>query len=166
VASGAPGALADALSASGPASALQRPILLVRLDTVPDPTSAALTTLGVTVTTCIGGTGVISEPVRTTLPDCSRAGGADRWGTAVAVADAFGGQVPATRVTVTSGRDTNLVDALGAGSMGHLVLLVPPTTPPASVLAWLRKTYTIIGLDVVGGTGAVPNIAVQGMRNA
>jgi len=166
VASGEPGALADALTASGPASALNRPIVLVRLGSVPSATSAALQTLGVTVTTCIGGAGVISESVRTTLPTCARAGGADRWATAVAVANAFSSQVPATRVTVTGGLEANLVDALGAGSMGHLVLLAPPSTPPASVLAWLRKTYSILGLEVVGGTGAVPDIAVQGMRNA
>ena len=166
VASGEPGSLVDALSASGPASALQRPIVLVQRDSVPAATSAVLQTLGVTVTTCIGGTGVISEAVRTALPTCSRAGGADRWDTAVAVADAFSGLVPATKVTVTGGRNANLVDALGAGSMGQLVLLVPPTAPPASVVAWLQKSYSILGLEVVGGTGAVPDIAVQGMRNA
>ncbi len=166
VASGASASLADALSASGPASALQRPIVLVQRDSVPAATSAVLQTLGVTVTTCIGGTGVISEAVRTALPTCSRAAGADRWETAVAVANAFSGLVPATNVTVTGGRNANLVDALGAGSMGQLVLLVPPTAPPASVLAWLQKNYTILGLDVVGGTGAVPAITVQGMRNA
>lgn len=166
VASGEPGSLVDALSASGPASALQRPIVLVQRDSVPAATSAVLQTLGVTVTTCIGGTGVLSDAVMTALPTCSRAGGSDRWETAVAVANAFGGPVPATKVTVTSGRNANLVDALGAGSMGQLVLLVPATTPPASVLAWLQKTYSIVGLDVVGGTGAVPEVAVQAMRNA
>ena len=166
VASGDSASLADALSASGPASALQRPIVLVQRDSVPAATSAVLQTLGVTVTTCIGGTGVISEAVRTALPSCSRAAGADRWETSVAVADAFSGLVPATKVTVTGGRNANLVDALGAGSMGQLVLLVPPTAPPASVVAWLQKSYSILGLEVVGGTGAVPNIAVQGMRNA
>ena len=166
VASGDSASLADALSASGPASALQRPIVLVQRDSVPAATSAVLQTLGVTVTTCIGGTGVISEAVRTALPTCSRAAGADRWETSVAVANAFSGLVPATKVTVTGGRNANLVDALGAGSMGQLVLLVPPTTPPASVVAWLQKSYSILGLEVVGGTGAVPDIAVQGMRNA
>ena len=84
----------------------------------------------------------------------------------MAVANAFSGLVPATQVTVTGGRNANLVDALGAGSMGQLVLLVPPTTPPASVLAWLQKTYSIIGLDVVGGIAAVPQVVVQAMRNA
>jgi len=166
VASGQPGSLADALSASGPASALRRPILLVGPDWVPPSTAAALQTLGVTVTTCIGGTGVLSESVRTALPTCARAGGADRWGTSVAVADAFKGLVPAKEVTVTGGRNANLVDALGAGSMGQLVLLVPPTTPPDSVLAWLRRTPTITKLEVVGGTSAIPNVAVQGLRDA
>jgi len=166
VASGEPGSLVDALSASGPASALQRPIVLVQRDSVPAATSAVLATLGVTVTTCIGGTGVLSDAAMAALPACSRAGGSDRWETAVAVANAFSGLVPATQVTVTGGRNANLVDALGAGSMGQLVLLVPPTTPPASVLTWLQKSYTILGLTVVGGTGAVPAIAVQGMRDA
>lgn len=166
VASGDSASLADALSASGPASALQRPIVLVQRDWVPAATSAVLQTLGITVTTCIGGTGVISEAVRTALPTCSRAAGADRWETSVAVANAFSGLVPATKVTVTGGRNANLVDALGAGSMGQLVLLVPPTAPPASVVAWLQKSYSILGLEVVGGTGAVPDIAVQGMRTA
>ena len=166
VASGEPGSLADALSASGPASALGRPILLVQKDSVPQTTSATLLTLGVTVTTCIGGTGVISEAVRTSLPTCSRAGGTDRYGTSVAIADAFSGLVPAIEVTVTGGRAANLVDALGAGSMGQLVLLVPASTPPASVLAWLRRTPTITKLEVVGGTGSVPNAVVKAMVDA
>ena len=166
VASGEPGSLVDALSASGPASALQRPIVLVQRDSVPAATSEVLATLGVTDTTCIGGTGVLSDAVMTALPRCSRADGSDRWETAVAVANAFSGLVAATHVTVAGGRNGNLVDALGAGSMGQFVLLVPPTTPPASVLTWLQKTYTIFGLTVVGGTGAVPNVAVQGMRDA
>jgi len=166
VASGDSASLADALSVSGPASALRRPIVLVQRDSVPAATSTALQTLGVTATTCIGGAGVISEAVRTALPTCSRAAGANRWETSVAVANAFSGLVPATKVTVTGGRDANLVDALGAGSMGQIVLLVPPTAPPASVVAWLQKSYSILGLEVVGGTGAVPDVAVQGMRNA
>ena len=160
------GSLADALTASGPASALGRPILLVRHDSVPSPTSTALQTLGVTAATCIGGTGVISESVRTALPACSRAGGSDRWGTAVAVADAFSGLVPATEVTVTGGRDATLVDALGAGSMGQLVLLAPGSTPPASVIAWLQRMPSITRLEVVGGIHPVPNVAIQGMRDA
>ena len=109
---------------------------------------------------------MISEAVRTALPGCSRAGGADRWGTAVAVADTFHALVPATEVSVTGGRDATLVDALGAGSLGHLVLLAPSSTPPASVVAWLQRTPTITRLDVVGGIGPVPNITVLGMRNA
>ena len=166
VASGEPGSLVDALSASGPASALGRPIVLVQHDSVPPATSAALQALGVTVATCIGGTAVIPEPVRTALPACYRAGGADRYGTAVAVADIFHALVPATEVTVTGGLDANLVDALGAGSLGHLVLLAPGSAPPASVVAWLQRTPAITRLNVVGGTGAVPNVTVQGMRNA
>jgi len=166
VASGEPGSLVDALSASGPASALGRPILLVRHDLVPPETSAALQTLGVIVSTCIGGTGVISEAVRTALPACSRAAGADRYGTAVAVSDAFHALVPATEVTVTGGLDANLVDALGAGSLCHLILLAPRSAPPASVVAWLQRTPAITRLDVVGGTGAVSALVIQGMRNA
>ncbi|MEO6144922.1 MAG: hypothetical protein ABIP19_13170, partial [Dermatophilaceae bacterium] len=139
---------------------------LVRNDSVPTSTATALQTLGVIAATCIGGTAVISESVRTSLPACSRAGGADRWGTAVVVADAFSGLVPAKEVTVTGGRDVTLVDALGAGSMGQLVLLAPGSAAPASVLAWLRRTPSITKLEVVGGIGPVPNIAIQGMRDA
>ena len=51
---------------------------------------------------------MISETVRTALPACSRAAGADRYGTAVAVSDAFHALVPASEVTVTGGRDANL----------------------------------------------------------
>ena len=165
VASGEAGSLVDALSASGPASALHRPIVLVKKDSVPTVTATALATLGVTVTTCVGGTGVISESVRTSLPACSRAGGVDRWDTAVVVASAFSGLVPPTQVTVTGGRDANLVDALGAGSLGQLVLL-SPATASGSVLAWLQRTPIITRLNVVGGTAAMPAVAVTGMRNA
>ena len=109
---------------------------------------------------------MISEAVRTALPGCSRAAGADRYGTAVAVSDAFHALVPATEVTVTGGLDANLVDALGAGSLCHLILLAPRSAPPASVVAWLQRTPAITRLDVVGGTGAVSALVIQGMRNA
>lgn len=166
VASGEAGALVDALSASGPAAATGRPILLVRRDDVPEVTAKALRDLGVTGATCVGGTAVLSERVRAAVPSCFRAGGDDRYATAVAVAHAFRNLVPATGVTVVSGSNANLVDALGAGPLGQLVLLAPRGEPTAEMTAWLQRNPTITRLDIVGGSGAVTPTAVLAMREA
>lgn len=166
VASGEAGSLVDALAASGPAAATGRPILLVSRDDVPPVTAKALRDLGVTGSTCVGGTGVLSERVRTALPACFRAGGDNRFDTAVAVARAFRSLVPSNEVAVVSGSNENLVDALGAGTLGHLVLLAPRGELTAGTKAWLQQTPTIARLKVVGGTGAVTPSAVMRMREA
>jgi putative cell wall-binding protein len=166
VASGEAGSLVDALASSGPAAALARPILLVRRDSVPPSTAKVLRDLGIRGTTCVGGAGVLSERVRQALPACYRAGGDDRWQTAAAVARTFRPLVSTSSVTVTSGRDANLVDALGAGTLGHLVLLAPGTSLAASIRGWLQETPSIVRLRVVGGTGAVSGSVLRRMRDA
>lgn len=166
VASGESASLVDALSAAGPAAALARPVLLVRRDSVPAATAAVLGELSTTSATCVGGAGVISEAVRAALPACTRASGADRYATAVAVADALRGAVPQARVTVASGRTSNLVDALAAGALGQTTVLVPADTVPAPVRSWLQRTAGISALDVVGGAAVVPDPVVKALREA
>ena len=166
LASGRDASLADALVAAGPSAATRRPVLLVRPDAVPAHTAAALSALGVSRSICVGSTAVLSESVRRDLPSCTRAGGRDRYETAVAVVEAFGAAVSADTAVIVSGDDRNLVDALAAGTLARPTLLVRPTGAPGVVTRLLQRTGGVATLDVVGGSPAVPDAVVQQLRDA
>jgi len=164
-ASGEPHALADAAAAGGAAAAAGRPILLVRQNSVPAQTMAVIRERGITASTCVGGAGVLSERVRTTLPRCHRASGSDRFATSVAVADAFSSLLTGPTATLAPGANANLVDAVTAGSLGNPVLLTS-TQAPASVRSYLQRRLHVSGLEVVGGTAVVPGGVVTSLRRS
>ncbi len=147
--------LVDALSAGGVAARLGEPVLLTAATALPAVTSAALTGLQVTHVDVVGGPSVVSDAVLSALPGANRLAGTDRFATAVAVDDAFAATVGTATVVVASGADANLVDALAAGTLGRLTLLVMPTSVPSSTSAWLTATPTVGTVTVVGGVGAV-----------
>ncbi len=104
----------------------------------------------------LGGTSAIPATVAATLSSLGyvvvRYAGADRYGTALAVADALGD--PSTVMLATG---TNFPDALAAGpaaaSVGGVVLLTAGTVLPGSTSAYLTahpgKVYAIGGPAVI-----------------
>jgi putative cell wall-binding protein len=104
----------------------------------------------------LGGTSAIPASVAATLSSLSylvvRYAGADRYGTALAVADALGD--PSTVLLATG---TNFPDALAAGPAaahaGGIVLLTAGTVLPATVSAYLvahpGKVYAIGGPAII-----------------
>ncbi len=165
VASGEDASLVDALSAAGPAAASGRPILLTRKNEVPAATKQALTALGTTATSVIGSTGVISETVRTQLPKAARLGGADRYATAVAVANGFSFATAPDLAVVASGMTANLADALAAGALGRSVVLVTPTALPSATQQWLDDRAR--SLTIAGGPAAVSDsVLILSARSA
>ncbi len=145
--------LTDGFTIGGIAGALGRPILMATATGVPDVTSAALSSLGVTNTTVIGGR--IPASVVATLPGGTQIAGADRYATSVAVANALSSQVPAGALLLADGAASFPADALTAAALGRPTLLVTPTTVPASVGAWLAASSGIPSVTAVGGPVAI-----------
>jgi SpoIID/LytB domain protein len=166
IASGDVGHLVDALAAGGPAAHEGWPILLVSRDAVPDATRTALTERGVSATTVVGGTSSISDATMSQLPKPNRLAGADRFATALAVADAFSGPVGVDQVVVGSGADANLVDTLPGGALEHVIVLTSPAPLTAATRAWLQARPDLGGVQVLGGTAAIADSTLSSIRSA
>jgi hypothetical protein len=110
----------------------------------------ALTTLGITSTKVPGGTAAVSAAVLAQLPTPVRLAGADRYATAVAVAQQAG---PASAAVLTSG--LSMVDALPGGTLGLPTVLTAGSTLPASTAGWLAATHPAM-TSVLGGPAVVP----------
>ncbi|GEL95162.1 hypothetical protein CCO02nite_18200 [Cellulomonas composti] len=167
VASGAQANLVDAAAAGGPAAATRRPVVLTRPDALTPVTAKTIKALGATRALVVGGEGAVAGGVADALTaagvSVTRAAGADRYATAVAVAGQFATAVGTGTVVVASGRDANLIDSLTGGVLGHLTLLVDGARLPEATAGWLAGHRPTL-LQVAGGTGAVPDSVVEAMR--
>lgn len=151
-------ALVDAVSASAAGAALGWPVVLVTRDEVPAATARVLDELGVRETFVVGGTGVISERVRTSLPAARRLAGSDRYRTSQAVADfAWGEGAPDT---VLVSRGDVIVDGVVGGAAGRVVLTSPRDVLPAEAEALVRR-HDVRSAAVLGGRGAL----AEGVEN-
>ena len=154
-------AIADALGASGPASALRQPILLTRPGALPSETSVALSSSGATTARIAGGTASVSPTVEQQLKNRGltviRLGGADRYAVAANVATHFRSAVGVpNEIILTSGSDDALADSLAAGSLRMLMVLTTPVAVPEVSLRVLQTTPQLETVTVVGGPASVP----------
>ncbi|MBS4022242.1 MAG: cell wall-binding repeat-containing protein [Dethiobacter sp.] len=153
---------ADALSVSAYAGSQGIPILLIRKDSVPAVTLAALNSRGVKNVTVVGGAAAVSDAVLQALPGTkSRLAGSDRYATAVEVAKAY----PAKKVFIARGDD--FADILAGASLAAreeaAILLVRSGAVPNVVHDYLADNATkIIGARILGGQAAVSD-GVQGL---
>ena len=155
----------DAVAVSGLAALTGRPILLVDRATVPGATAQALSTLGATSATIVGGTGAVDEAVAGTLRTSgltvSRLAGSTRYATSAAVADAalVAGGDPST-TWIATGRDWP--DALAAGpaaaASGAVLLLVDGRSGSGPSSAWLADNADAV--LVVGGAASITDEVV------
>jgi len=143
------------------------PILLTQTTTVPAGTLSQIRALGAKNIVLLGGTGVISNTVQTSLTNAgytvSRLSGADRYSTATAV----GGQVEAKTHSTTAvlATGSGYADALSigpvAGIKGWPVVFTSPNALPSATASFLTANK-IKNVVIVGGTGVVS----QGVENA
>ncbi|WP_158235103.1 MULTISPECIES: cell wall-binding repeat-containing protein [unclassified Leucobacter] len=164
----------DALSGAPLAAKLAGPLLLTAPTALPAETRAEITRLKPTKILVLGGTGVVSASVESTLKTLTASGGsvtrlsgADRYATSLAIAKH--GWPTAPTVFVATGLD--YPDALSAGSaagkLGAPVVLVPGT---AAALPTATKTYLAEGTKhayIAGGktivsTGIETNLKAYG----
>ncbi len=149
----------DALAAGPVAARLGGPVLLVDRDWVPTSTADELARLSPDEIVIVGGTGVISPEVEAGLRSfagrVSRIAGADRYGTAAALADLV--TTPVSTVYVATGE--NFPDALAAAPLvaaeGSPLLLVSSTEVPGPVRSALERLDPD-RIVVLGGPGIIP----------
>jgi putative cell wall-binding protein len=140
---------------SGPAAVQAKaPILLVTRDSVPGATAAWLSATAPGSVIVVGGTAAVSDAVAAGVGATERVGGADRYATAVRVAQRF---FPSPDV-IAIATGTGFADALSAApstGRGGTPLLLTGTTPTSATTEYIRS---LSGLDsglVFGGTAAV-----------
>ncbi|HVM54315.1 MAG TPA: cell wall-binding repeat-containing protein, partial [Acidimicrobiales bacterium] len=153
------GSYPDALTAGPAAARAGGPVLLTGRDTLPAVTAAELDRLRPGRIVVVGGTGAVSESVRSALERhtdgaVTRVSGADRYATAAAVSAAAFEQ--ATTVYVASGE--RFPDALAGGPAafrdGAPLLLVTAGGVPSTTAAEIRRLGATRAV-ILGGTGSV-----------
>ena len=163
--------LADALGASGPASALREPILLTQASRLTPATADAIRSMGATTARVVGGTAVVGQVVEAQLAAAGakpvRLAGANRYESSAAVAEFYRPLLPApTEVVLTSGADAALIDSLVAGTLQKLVVLTQGTSLVEPAARSLQSTPALETVVAVGGPGALTNGALAQAANS
>lgn len=150
----------DALAGGAAAAMSGGPLLLTPPDALPPAVADQVARLTPTETLVLGGTAAVSDAAMSAVPGAKRrVAGADRYGTAAAIAtDRAGG---ATQVLIATG--SSFPDALAAAPLarafGAPVLLTAGCMPPATLDFQRARDWP--ALTVVGGTGAVPDLGLS-----
>lgn len=140
----------DGLAAGPAAAKVGGAVLLTDGTSMPTETQGYLTAHA-SISYAVGGPAVAADPTAIAVT------GADRYGTAAAVAAKF--FTAPTVAGVATG--ANFPDALAGGALlAHLkgpLLLTAPTTLPGATSSYLAANPTLGTVDVFGGTGAISN---------
>lgn len=163
---------ADALAASSLAGAVGAPILLTSGGTLDPAVAAEIARLGATKAYVIGGTGVIPDALATqidntgSITSVTRLAGADRYGTAKAIALETDRFINVTRVIVVSGdrlADAVAASAFAAGKKLPIIPVKAGSIPPDSRAA-LDALAPGTSL-VIGGTASVSDAVMASLPN-
>lgn len=150
----------DGLTAGPPGAVLNGPVLFTTRDTLPAVTRTELARLKPGRIYVVGGTGVVSETVRTALAtyttgSVTRVSGADRYATAAALSQVAH---PSGSTTAYVATGAAFPDALSGGAAAGVqsapMLLTRSTTLPDSTRQELERLAPD-RIMVVGGIGAV-----------
>lgn len=153
----------DALAGAPVAAMKGAPILLVRPTSVPSSVSAELKRLKPKRIVVLGGAGVVSEKVRTTLEaltggSVTRLAGSDRYATAVAISRASFKTSSVAYLANGSSFPDALSGASVAGIANAPVLLVKKDSIPPAVQAELLR-LEVSEIILLGGSGAISDRA-------
>ncbi len=160
--------LQDALSIAAIASAANEPILLTDKDTLPASVKAYISANpAITSGDVIGGTGVISDNVKATVPSAIRHAGNTAYDTNNQVIQDFASSLDFGNVFVANG--ITAIDALAGAPLAaqtkSAIVLTDGTVPTAAafVNSKLKLTSSITAL---GGAAVVPDGVRDGFINA
>ena len=160
----------DALAGAAYAAIIGAPVLLTERSSLPPATAAELQRLKPGRIVILGGTGAVSDGVRSILGPytsggVSRIAGSDRYMTSVAISQAAFATERPNVVFVATGLNfpDGLAGAAAAGALGAPLLLVRPDQLPSSVageLVRLNPQYT----NLLGMEGAISNTVLYQIR--
>jgi putative cell wall-binding protein len=154
-----------------------RPILLTEATELPAETIASLKDLkNLTKVWIMGGTSAVATSVLGQVVDAvpgvnvERLAGADRYETAIKIAETVSTAAAPTTVILATGE--NFPDALTAGALaaqeGYPILLNNGSTLRADVEAFLTGNLAVKEVIIVGGTAVVPaavETAIKALKN-
>lgn len=153
----------DAIAAASHAAVHGKPVLLTPGNSLESHTGAALRKHSVAQAEVIGGSGVVSDQVLSSLPYARRISGPDRFDTSARVIGAY---QPAGKILFIA-TGLNYPDALTGGTLSAAnssnIMLVSPaglTAEQKSTLAGMGKAAVI----ALGGAGAVPEALLREIK--
>ncbi|WP_163195554.1 cell wall-binding repeat-containing protein [Clostridium thermarum] len=147
----------DALSIAPYAASEGMPILLTETGKLPDSVKNFIATKKISKTYVIGGTGVVSDAVKNSLPNAERIAGSDRYETNKAVLQRFDAGFNYNLVYVATG--DNFPDALSGSAMAALTK--SPIVLTNSSKVQMAKSFVsskfdrISKVNFIGGTGVI-----------
>lgn len=153
----------DALSIAPVAASKGMPILLSPKTGLTDSLQKYINDQKVTKAFVIGGPGVLSDRVMQQLPSPERVFGADRFATNIAVLNRFASDLTFDKVYVATGE--NFPDALAGSALAPTtrspIVLTSNTPGQISKDFILSKISIISKVNVLGGTGAISEVAID-----
>jgi len=150
----------DAISASAVSARMKYPILLVQAGSVPAATLRSKTNLPLTTLYIVGGTGAVSEGVRTSLgiPAGNRISGADRYATATELAAVAKskGWLGSTAVGIAASIPDGLTAGIAMAKANGPLLLTAASPLAAETKGYLTANKaTLTKCLVIGGTSSI-----------
>ncbi|GAB6153110.1 hypothetical protein JCM17380_18600 [Desulfosporosinus burensis] len=155
----------DALSIASIASAANQPILLTNKDALPASVAAYLAANpGITASDVIGGTGVISDAVKATLPSATRHAGNTAYDTNNQVIQDFASSLTFSSVFVANG--STGIDALAGAPLAaktkSAIVLTDGAATAAATFVNSKLTASSV-VTALGGTAVVPASTLAGV---
>ncbi|HWQ43853.1 MAG TPA: cell wall-binding repeat-containing protein [Desulfosporosinus sp.] len=161
----------DALSISSIASSYGYPILLTAKDSLSPGIKSYISSVQPSQVYIVGGTGVVSDAVQTSIKaltpaTITRLAGTDRFDTVEKILSTFS----LTPKTVYIASGMNFPDALAGSTLasvtGDPIVLVDPSIPgvPPSIMKYLQTLYSngvVPNIVAFGGTGVIPDIVLD-----
>ncbi|HEY8909549.1 MAG TPA: cell wall-binding repeat-containing protein [Desulfosporosinus sp.] len=161
----------DALSISSIASSYGYPILLTAKGSLSPGIKRYISSVQPSIVYIVGGTGVVSDAVQTSIQaltpaTVTRLAGTDRFDTSEKILSTFS----LTPKTVYIASGMNFPDALAGSALasvtGDPIVLVDPkiTGVPPSIMTYLQTLYSnevVPNIVAFGGTGVIPDIVLD-----
>ncbi|MBV7271434.1 cell wall-binding repeat-containing protein [Clostridium sp. PL3] len=155
----------DALSIAPIAAKMDMPILLSSKDSLPNKVSTYLEDKNIPVSYVVGGVGVLSSDIKSSLKNPKRLSGMDRYETNIRVLNEFQDSLDLTSMFVASAN--NFPDALSgsvlASNYNAPIVLVDNAFGQATYD--FLKQQNCKTVNILGGTGAVDAIAEYNLTN-
>ncbi|WP_163216000.1 cell wall-binding repeat-containing protein [Clostridium thermarum] len=147
----------DALSIAPYAASEGMPILLTTTEKLPDSVAKFIDSRNISKTYVIGGTGVVSDAVKNSLPNAERISGSDRYETNHAVLQRFDGDFSCSLLYVATG--DNFPDALSGSALAALTkspIVLTNSSKMQMAKSFVSSKFDKISkVNFIGGDGVI-----------